>query len=178
MKNPAVSRFISSGSGVVGVVGIAFILIPALYAPLAANGRPFYMYDAEGFSMPFLRYIFAPDSPEFLVEQFFNFAAIFIPAALFICFVCKRKFWRLVLCGVFFCALLVPFCTVKSVIDKRDYRELCARPGVRSLFAPVRYGPFEAKSAPRWGATMSGATWRRDCSTERVQVLPSGCFPA
>ncbi|MBO5900184.1 MAG: hypothetical protein J6Q80_05560, partial [Lentisphaeria bacterium] len=93
MKNPAVSRFISSGSGVVGAIGIAFILIPALYAPLAANGRPFYMYDAEGVSMPFLRYIFAPDSPEFLVEQFFNFAAIFIPASLLILLIFKRKLW-------------------------------------------------------------------------------------
>lgn len=148
MKNPAVSRFIASGSGVIGAIGIALIVIPALYAPLIANGRPLYMCDAEGFSMPFLRYVFAPDSPESLVEQFFNFAALFTPAAVLICLVCKSRMRRLVFCAVVFCALMVPFFTVKSRIDKRDYRELCSRPGVRSLFAPVRYGPFEAKSTP------------------------------
>lgn len=148
MKNKAVARFISSGSGVIGVAGIAFIIIPALYAPLIANGRPFFMYDAEGFSMPFLRYIFAPDSPETLVEQFFNFAALFIPAALLIFFFFRKSAVRLTLCGVFAALLLVPFLTVKSRIDKRDYRVLCAEKEVKSLFAPVRYGPFEAKAAP------------------------------
>ena len=148
MKNKAVSRFVASGSGFVGVIGIACIILPALYAPLIANGRPFFMYDAEGFSMPFLRYIFAPDSPESLVEQFFNFAALFIPAALAIYFIFKKKQLRLVLCGVFAAALLIPFFAVPNKIDKRDYRELCARDGVKSLFAPIKYGPFEAKSTP------------------------------
>ena len=83
MKNGAVRRFFTSSSGVTGIAGAALLILPALLAPLIANSRPFYMMTADGkLSFPFLRYIFAPDSPETLTEQFFNYTALLLAVLL------------------------------------------------------------------------------------------------
>ena len=63
-------KFFSSRSAVSGVAGIIFLLIPAIFAPLIANGRPLLLIDGEGtWSMPFLRFFFAPESSEVWLEK-------------------------------------------------------------------------------------------------------------
>ena len=44
--------------------------------------------------------------------------------------------------------LLIPFFTVRKIMDKTDYRTLAAHPDNRALFAPIPYGPFEIAAAP------------------------------
>ena len=148
MKNGAVRRFFTSSSGVTGIAGAALLILPALLAPLIANSRPFYMMTADGkLSFPFLRYIFAPDSPETLTEQFFNYTALLLAVLLILRLIKQVKARRIfsVICAA---ALLIPFFTVKPVLDKTDYRKLCSEKGVKSCFAPIKYGPFEAAAAP------------------------------
>lgn len=148
MKKSAWAKFSASSSGVIGLTGVLLLLFPALYAPLIANQRPFIMIAENQWSFPFFRYIFAPDSPETLVEQFFNFLAIAIPIFLLFHFTVKKLRTRLMLQAAASIILLIPFFTVKSVLDKRDYRKFCAEKQIKAYFAPIKYGPFEAASSP------------------------------
>ena len=148
MKSSAVSRFFRSSSGVAGIAGAALLILPALYAPFIANARPFFMISQNGeLAFPFLRYIFAPDSPETLVEQFFNYSAVMviIAAAGMLIKNPKVRKWSIAIAAAL---LLLPFIFTKPVLDKTDYRKLCAAEGVKSCFAPIKYGPFEAASSP------------------------------
>ena len=69
LQRPAVRRFRSDPPAVAGLCGIALLLLLALAAPLIANGRPLLLRTDAGWSAPFWRTIFAPDSPEYLIEQ-------------------------------------------------------------------------------------------------------------
>ncbi len=148
MKKGALARFLGSSSGVIGMTGVILLLIPALYAPFIANARPFFMEVDGVLSFPFARYLFAPDSPESFVEQFFNYFALLIPAAAVIFLLVRKRKTRLILTGIAALFLLVPFFTVREVVDKRNYRELCSAERVKSCFAPIKYGPFETASTP------------------------------
>ena len=66
-------------AGAAGLAGVLFLLLPAIYAPFIANGRPFVLMTPQGTSFPFLEFIFAPDSSEFFIYQLFNFLALFLP---------------------------------------------------------------------------------------------------
>ena len=70
-------RFWSAPLARIGIFGIIMLVIPALYAPFLVNQRPLLMRSEGAWSMPFLRYLFAPESPEKLVEQTFNFLALY-----------------------------------------------------------------------------------------------------
>ena len=73
-------RFFSDAQGWFGVIGILLLLIPAIAAPLLANGRPLVVWGGEkGVYFPFAAFLFAPDSTEFLIEQFFNFTLLVRP---------------------------------------------------------------------------------------------------
>lgn len=148
MKKGALTRFFKSSSGIIGISGVLLLIIPALYAPFIANARPFYMVLDGKVSFPFARYIFAPDSPESFIEQFFNYFALFLPAAAIILLFFKKRIVRLFLLSAAALLLLVPFFSVKTVVDKQDYRKLCKMQGVKSCFAPIKYGPFETTSSP------------------------------
>ena len=148
MKKSAWAKFSTSSSGVIGLTGVLLLLAPALYAPLIVNQRPLLMISENEWSFPFLRFIFAPDSPETFVEQFFNFFAILTPLLLLYRFTVKKKCIRLILQTGTAIILLFPFFTVKSVVDKRDYRKFCTENRIKAYFAPVKYGPFETAAAP------------------------------
>ena len=77
-------RFFADFQGRLGVVGILILLVPAVAAPLLANGRPLLVFGKEGLRLPFLPFLFAPDSTEFLVEQFFNYVLLLLPLWLLI----------------------------------------------------------------------------------------------
>ncbi|MBR7130700.1 MAG: ABC transporter permease [Lentisphaeria bacterium] len=142
-------KFFSSRSAVSGVAGIIFLLIPAIFAPLIANGRPLLLIDGEGtWSMPFLRFFFAPESSEVWLEKIANFTALMLPAWLFYRLILRRKpVMRRVFTGAtaLICALL--FILAEPVMDKRDYRQSAQRADF-VIFAPVPYGPDEIAGTP------------------------------
>ncbi len=141
MENSRGSFFRRDKSARAGIAGLLILIIPALYAPFIANGRPLWFISPDGgISMPFLRFFFAPDSTEILVDQFFNFLALFLPVWL-IFRKSGRRYWLV----IFAVLLALPFFLVTPRIDKTDYRQKECR---YALFAPIPYGPFEITASP------------------------------
>ena len=141
-------RFFADFQGRLGVVGILILLVPAVAAPLLANGRPLLVFGKEGLRLPFLPFLFAPDSTEFLVEQFFNYVLLLLPLWLLIALIVRRQFPRRILCGAAALLLLLPFAAARPKLDKTDYRLAAAESGERAVFAPIPYGPFEIIAKP------------------------------
>ncbi|MGE4565187.1 MAG: ABC transporter permease [Victivallaceae bacterium] len=145
MFRAAFRRFRSDPLAVTGGIGIVLLLVLALAAPLLANSKPFYLRLPDGgVSFPFVRFIFAPESPEFLIEQIFNYillAAIWFGFLRLLPGISRKLRYRLLLGGAIL--ILIPFATVPRKLDRTDYHELAARPGVQAVFAPIPYGPFE-----------------------------------
>lgn len=141
-------RFFADFQGRLGVVGILILLVPAVAAPLLANGRPLLVFGKEGLRLPFLPFLFAPDSTEFLVEQFFNYVLLLLPLWLLIALIVRRQFPRRILCGAAALLLLLPFAAARPKLDKIDYRLAAAESGERAVFAPIPYGPFEIIAKP------------------------------
>ena len=139
LQRPAVRRFRSDPPAVAGLCGIALLLLLALAAPLIANGRPLLLRTDAGWSAPFWRTIFAPDSPEYLIEQVFNYLLLLALAWLPLRLIPARR-WRRTARWIAAALLLLPFCLVSPRMDKTDYRVL---PHNFALFAPIPYGPFE-----------------------------------
>ncbi|MDD3886364.1 MAG: ABC transporter permease [Victivallaceae bacterium] len=153
-RNPfftqAWSKFRRDRFAVAGVTGIALLLALALAAPLITNGKPLAMwYDHDFFgtvSFPFLREIFAPDSPEQTIERFFNYSLLLIAAAAAIRLLRLPK--RRLMTVAAATALLVPFFTVERHVDKTDYRVVVRETAAKAVFTPIPYGPFEAAASP------------------------------
>ncbi len=143
----AFRRFWSAPMARIGTIGILLLLIPALYAPFLVNQRPLLMIADDEWSMPFLRYIFAPESPEKLVEQTFNFLALYLPLFLLTRLI-KKSFLRHAAAILIAVLLLLPFILTGEKMERINYRELAETPGVRAIFAPIPYGPFESCAAP------------------------------
>jgi peptide/nickel transport system permease protein len=141
-------RFFAETQGILGVLGVLILLLPAIFAPLLANGRPLIVSGHGGVSFPFAAFLFAPDSTEFLIEQIFNYTLLFIPAAGLTLMIFRKKTLRLVVLGIVAGLLLVPFIMAKPRIDKTDYRKITAESGAWTLFAPIPYGPFEIVASP------------------------------
>ena len=128
-------------TGAAGLAGVLFLLLPAIYAPFIANGRPFLLTTPQGTSFPFLEFIFAPDSSEFFIYQLFNYLALFLP---FLLLFRKKKILLLISAVLLF----IPFIFTSPRMDKTDYRKLAEQTGVRAVFAPIPYGPVEIVSPP------------------------------
>lgn len=128
-------------TGAAGLAGVLFLLLPAIYAPFIANGRPFLLTTPQGTSFPFLEFIFAPDSSEFFIYQLFNYLALFLP---FLLLFRKKKILLLISAVLLF----IPFIFTSPRMDKTDYRKLAEQAGVRAVFAPIPYGPVEIVSPP------------------------------
>ncbi|MBQ7208655.1 MAG: ABC transporter permease [Lentisphaeria bacterium] len=150
-----VRRFFSSPAAAAGAAGIALLLIPALYAPFLVNGRPFFLSGPEGWSLPFLRYLFAPDTGERLVNQLFNYLALLLPLVLLL-----RKRRRLLAAAAVL--LLLPFFLVPPRVDKTDYRQ-AADSAARAVFAPIPYGPLEIVAEP-----CEPPSWKHILGTDNV----------
>lgn len=149
------------------MVGILILLVPAVAAPLLANGRPLLVFGKEGLRLPFLPFLFAPDSTEFLVEQFFNYVLLLLPLWLLIALIVRRQFPRRILCGAAALLLLLPFAAARPKLDKTDYRLAAGESGERPFSrrfrmdrsklspSPIRSPPGSTGSAP----TRSAAMW-------------------
>ena len=155
MKDPRISspvrtawrRFRSAPLARVGISGITLLVIPALYAPFLVNQRPLIMESDGEWSMPFLRYLFAPESPEKLVEQTFNFLAFYLPLLLLFMLI-KQVKTRRILSIAAAILLTIPFFTVPEKMERTDYRTLAESGRISAIFAPIPYGPFESCAAP------------------------------
>ena len=158
-RRRAVRRFCSDTPAVAGAIGVLLLLLPVVFAPLLANGRPLIEWggDAGGVELPFLRYLFAPDSTEYLIEQFFNYSLLLLIAYLLLRLALRGvKLRRIFLCAVAL-LLLFPFALTQRRLDKTDYRERLERTGRRAVFAPIPYGPYEIVGRPY--EAPSGSHW-------------------
>lgn len=118
----------------------------AMAAPFLANGRPLFAVTHDGsWEMPCWRFLFAPDSPEYLVEQSFNYAFFLLVWTGAVFLFCRRKKIRRAALIAGAVMLLLPFVLVSPKMDKTDYRKKDYR---LALFAPVPYGPFELAGTP------------------------------
>jgi len=146
-------RFREDGMAVSGLIGIIFLLLFAVFAPLLANGRPLLLVKKGGeLASPAWRYIFAPDSTEVMVEMVFNYFLLLLPVALLLLLFRKiipaKIRWSLLV--VYGLLLLLPFFMIKPRLDKTDWRQV-ARDKEQTefaLFAPIPYGPFENVAKP------------------------------
>ncbi len=138
-----------------GIVLAVLLLIFAGLAPLLANARPLLLYNsADGsLSLPFLRYIFAPDTTEVFIEQVFNFFLLLLVLGGLPCWLWRKKLkpvWRWGYMSVCILGLLAAFMLTPGKLDKTDYRQLAAGlpAGSVAIFAPIPYGPYELIGKP------------------------------
>ena len=144
----ALRRFARDRIALIGAAGIVLLLIPAVYAPFIANGRPLLLISDSGeWSMPFVRFIFSPESSEVTVEKLFNFLALILPAFLAVWLIFRRRVIRFVLMPVIFVLTFAAFTGGEPVMDKKDYRK-AAENARFALFAPIPYGPDEIAGEP------------------------------
>ncbi|MBR2642095.1 MAG: ABC transporter permease [Lentisphaeria bacterium] len=144
LSRAAWRRFASDIPAVIGTAGIGVLLLVALLAPFLANGRPLMAQEPDGtWCFPFWRTFFAPDSPEVLIEQVFNYSLLLLIVWGGLHFVPRA--WRKILRTAAAVLLLLPFLLTDARLDKVDYRSKAYR---FVLFAPIPYGPFELAGAP------------------------------
>ena len=148
-KGSAVRKFFSSVPGRLGVAGVSLLVLPAVFAPFIANGRPLLCIRDGNWTMPFLIHFFAPDSAEIFVEKCFNYLALVLPLAVLTMAALRRRprFRRCFLTAVALLAAL-PFFLVSPRMDKLDYRARAAQARGVTVFAPIPYGPFEPAGVP------------------------------
>lgn len=157
-------RFHADPLARLGAWGVVGLLLLALLAPLLANARPFVLITPDGVSLPFWRTLFAPDSPEYLIEQFFNYALLLgLGSALLWAVLRRCRRWAIRANVVLAVLLLLPFFLVSPRLDRTDFRKIAERPGNRAWFAPIPYGPFETAGPVL--AKPSGRFW---CGTDEI----------
>lgn len=150
IRHEKLKKFASDKLAVTGLVMVFFLFFIAFFAPFIANGRPLAVIGDGRIIFPFLQTFFAPDSSEYLIEQFFNYTFILlifygltkiIPAKF-------RKSRKIILfCGA--ALLLFPFFNARKKIDKTDYRKMyAAQKTNKAIFAPIPYGPYEQCGSP------------------------------
>jgi peptide/nickel transport system permease protein len=144
-------RFRKDRIALVGLCGIIFLFAVAVFAPFISNGRPLVLFMDGTLSFPALRYIFAPDTSEVIVEKLFNYILAFILPAFLILVVFKNKTrfkWSAVI--IWAVIVFIPFALVGSKLEKSDWREKCANlaKGEFAIFPPVPYGLFENAGEP------------------------------
>jgi len=138
-------RFRKDSLAMTGLGGVAVMFILALFVPLLANNRPFLIIAGGEISFPFLRYLFAPDSSEILIEQVFNYILLFfIPAILIFLILKKYTKTRNILLIIFALALLLPFFLTQRRLDKTCWRDEVKKNHSFAVFAPIPYGPYES----------------------------------
>lgn len=144
-------RFKKDKTALVGLCGIVFLFAVAVLSPFIANSRPLVIFRDGVLSFPALRYVFAPDTSEVIVEKIFNYMLVFIAPACLILLMFKNKI-RLKWNGVLLWAAIaaIPFFLVSPRLEKSDWRKDCANlaKGEFAVFAPVPYGPFENAGEP------------------------------
>ena len=138
-------RFRKDSLAIIGLIGVILIFLIALFAPILANNRPFLLLIDGKVTYPFLRYLFAPDSSEIIIEQIFNYILLFfIPASLIFLIFKKHRTLRNIFLLVFASLLLIPFFLTHQRLDKTCWREVVKQKKCFAIFAPIPYGPYES----------------------------------
>jgi peptide/nickel transport system permease protein len=144
-------RFRKDKIALVGLCGIVFLFAVAVFAPFIANGRPLVLFRDGFLSFPALRYVFAPDTSEVIVEKIFNYILIFIlPACLLFTVFREKSRLKLGALAIWAAIAVIPFVLVGPKLEKSDWRRDCAHlaKGEFAVFAAVPYGPFENVGEP------------------------------
>lgn len=149
-KHEKLKKFASDKLAICGLVMVVFLFFIALSAPILANGIPLAVVDGNGIKFPFLQTFFAPDSSEYLIEQFFNYALLLIIFYGILHFVPRRfKRTKKYLSAAFAILLILPFAMTDKKTDKTNYREFyAAQKNTKAFFAPIPYGPYEQCGTP------------------------------
>ncbi|MDD5726934.1 MAG: ABC transporter permease [Victivallales bacterium] len=151
-------RFRKDGLAMTGLIGVGLMFILTLLTPLIANSRPFFLLADGKVSFPFLRYLFAPDSSEILIEQIFNYLLLFaVPLAVVYLSTRNHRRLRKILLFILALLLLIPFFLTPPRLDKTCWRKNIAEHHYCAVFAPVPYGPCESVAEPY--APPSKAHW-------------------
>lgn len=145
-------RFSRDKIAVAGMIGVIMLILPAVFAPFIANGRPWVMTgDGGELLFPAVRYFFAPESSEVMVEKFFNFFALWLPLAAVASRCCrKRRNLRRAILFSLLAAVILPFTLISPKMDKSDYRKKAENASF-ALFAPIPYNPDEISGTPFGG---------------------------
>ncbi len=133
-----------------GLCGAITLLLLATAAPLLANKRPLLLYMDGAISFPALRFIFAPDSSEIVVERIFNYLLIFLPVAIVLNLLLRRRPWKGAALAAAAVLLLIPFMFSRTKLDSADWKKITSslKQGEFAVYAPLKYGPFENISVP------------------------------
>ena len=139
-------RFKKDPLAVGALCALVLLMLLALLAPLLANPRALLAYTpGDGWSMPFLRSFFAPESTEFFIEKLFNFALLaLLPSAIILLAVKKRLVRNLLLAGLLL-LLMLPFVLVKPKLERVDRSASLTRRRVKNT---------------RWGVMNWGGIWQ------------------
>ncbi len=135
-----------------GLFGIFIFIFIAVYAPLISNSMPLVLYNKKGISFPFFYFLFAPSSPEIIVDRFFNYFIFLIPI-IFICYFFirnKSKFIKTVTILIITVCLAMPFILTKNILNKTDWTEYAQRYNNSEfiLFSLIPYGPYQIAGEP------------------------------
>ncbi len=142
-------RFRSDRMALAALPLVALLFLIALLAPFLANPRPFLAYAPDtGWSMPFWRSFFAPESTEYLIEQGFNYLLLWLACGGLLRLLCPRFRWRRILLIVVALLLTLPFILVKPRLERVSYRDGERIPGTVIVMALLPYGPYEQIAAP------------------------------
>ncbi len=145
----ALRRLRTDVAAMAGIAGLGAAALAALAAPLLSNALPLMVIDHGGsVSFPFLRTFFAPDSPERLIEQTFNYLLLLLPVLAVCRLSIRPRLPRRAAYAVLAALILVPFCLGRPKLERRDYRRLAGTGAATVLFAPIAFGPFETAAAP------------------------------
>ncbi len=142
-------RFYQEKMAIFGLSFVCLLVLIAVYAPFLANGVPLLIVSEGTVQMPFWKTLFAPESPEQVIERSFNFLIFYLPVQfLILLFLKKRRVWISLAAGIL---LLIPFCICKGGIDSVNWHEESFRireNGGAVVTALVAYGPFETLAKP------------------------------
>ncbi len=150
----AFKKFVHSKISLISLIIIMFFVGVAVFAPFIANNLPL-LYIAEDGSVyyPFLKAFFRPTSSEILIEQVYNYLALFFVSSLIIWGVLriiklhKNKWLKWSLIGISSLLLAIPFFTMKTSFKTHDWQKLNTDKNT-IVFAPIPYAPSELISAP------------------------------
>ena len=142
-------RFRQEKMAIAGLLFVLILVLTAIYAPFLANGVPLMIVENGVVQFPAWRTLFAPESPETVIERTFNFLIFYLPILQLILFCFrKRRVWILLAAGIL---LAIPFCVCKSGVDSINWHEEVQRireSGGTVVTALVEYGPFETLAKP------------------------------
>jgi peptide/nickel transport system permease protein len=133
-----------------GLFGILIFIFIAVYAPLISNSMPLVVYNKQGLSFPFFYFLFAPDSPEIILDRFFNYFMFLIPAILICNYFIKKNFAKIITILVVVVCLSIPFILTKNVLNRTDWTEYAQRNDNTEfiLFSLIPYGPYQLSGDP------------------------------